>query len=83
MRPLEEIEQAFHAIEAAEQHYRHVLRKHLAAGAVRQVDVAKRLDRTREMIRRDAMTEEQRDELRRADVERRRNPRGAGATSTA
>ncbi|MGS2615149.1 hypothetical protein ACVCAH_11580 [Micromonospora sp. LZ34] len=72
MKELNEIVQAFHAIDAAERHYREVLRKHLTAGTVQQVDVVKALNRTREMIRRDAMTEEERAEMRRADAERKR-----------
>jgi hypothetical protein len=72
---LTEIIEAYRAIDAAERHYREVLRKHLTSGAVQQVDVATALNRTREMIRRDAMTEEQREEIRRADAERKRQLR--------
>lgn len=77
--PLEEIIRAFEAIDAAESHYRNVLRRHLASGTVRQVDVAKRLDRTREMVRRDAMDEEQRAEMRRLDAQRKRSRMGRSA----
>ncbi|MEU8334740.1 hypothetical protein [Micromonospora tulbaghiae] len=80
MKELEEIVKAFRAIDAAERHYRTVLRKHLKAGRVQQVDVANALKRTREMIRRDAMTEEERDRIRQADAERKRAKR-AGATA--
>jgi hypothetical protein len=73
--PLEEIIEAYNAIDAAERRYRDVLRKHLAAKTVQQVDVVRALNRTREMVRRDAMTEEQRDQIRRADAERRRAAR--------
>lgn len=76
MSTLKDVIEAFTAIEAAEQHYRAVLRKALASG-VQQVEIAKALDRTREMIRRDAMTDEQRAVLRRADAERRRNRQSA------
>jgi hypothetical protein len=75
---LNEIKQAYAAIDKAEQHYRAVLRKHLKAGTVQQVDVATALKRTREMIRRDAMTEEERDRLRLADAERKRIKRARG-----
>ena len=80
VKELEEIVQAFRAIDAAERHYRTVLRKHLKARAVQQVDVATALKRTREMIRRDAMTEEERDRLRQADAGRKRVKRAGGAT---
>ncbi|MFG1659125.1 hypothetical protein ACGFIY_21590 [Micromonospora chersina] len=79
MKELEEIVQAFHAIDAAERHYREVLRKHLKAKTVQQVDVSKALNRTREMIRRDAMTEEERAELRQADADRKRQKRATDA----
>lgn len=55
---------AYNLIGLREQEYRAVLRRKLAARDVRQADVAKRLGRTREMIRRDAMPEEKRDALR-------------------
>jgi len=77
--PLEEIIEAFRAIDAAERRYRDVLRKHLAAKTVQQVEVARALNRTREMVRRDAMTEEQRDQIRRADADRRRAARANSA----
>lgn len=76
---LNEIVKAFNAIDEAERRYRALLREALAAGKVQQVEVSKALNRTREMIRRDAMTDEQREALRRADAERRR---GARATSS-
>lgn len=75
MKELNEIVDAFHAIDAAERHYRQVLRKHLKSRTVQQVDVAKALNRTREMIRRDAMSEEERAELRRVEADRRRASR--------
>lgn len=56
--------EAYNMIGQREREYRAVLRRKLTAGEVRQVDVAKRLGRTREMIRRDAMPEEKRDALR-------------------
>lgn len=76
MSKLQKIVEAYRAIGAAEENYRQLLRDALAKGEVRQVDVAKALDLTREKIRRDAMTEEQREALRRADVERRRRKYG-------
>ncbi len=81
---MNEIIEAYNAIDAAERHYRDILRRYLADGEVQQVDVATALKRTREMIRRDAMTEEQREEIRRADAERKRQqrqPKTKGATS--
>lgn len=77
MSKLNEIIEAWNAIDAAERHYRETLRTYLASGEVQQVDVARELGRTREMIRRDAMTEDQREEIRRADAERKRQLRGS------
>jgi hypothetical protein len=77
---LNEIIDAWNAIDEAERHYREILRKYLASGDVQQVDVARELGRTREMIRRDAMTEEQREEIRKADAERKRQLRGPKST---
>ncbi len=76
VKELDEIVQAFHAIDAAERRYREILRMHLKAKTVQQVEVSKALNRTREMIRRDAMTDEERAELRRAESERKRALRG-------
>lgn len=75
MSKLNQIIEAYNAIDAAERHYREILREALANGEVQQVDVATALKRTREMIRRDAMTEQQREEIRRADAERKRQQR--------
>ncbi len=69
------IVEAFAAIAVAEGQYRAVLQGKLANGTVQQVDVAKALDRTREMIRRDAMPEDQREKLRARETERRRAQR--------
>ena len=76
MSKLNEIIDAWNAIDAAERHYREILRRYLASGEVQQVEVATAIKRTREMIRRDAMTEEQREEIRKADAERKRQLRG-------
>ena len=73
---LRDVIDAWKAIGAAELNYRAVLRKALANG-VQQVEVAKALDRTREMIRRDAMTEDQREALRKAEAERKRARKAA------
>jgi hypothetical protein len=69
---LQEVIDAWHAVGEVErlrqetwERYRETVRSALA-DRVPQVEIAKALDRTREMIRRDAMTDEERDEFRRA-----------------
>jgi hypothetical protein len=76
---LQDVIDAYEAIAAAEERYRETVRAAIADG-VPQVQIAKALNRTREMIRRDAMTDEQRDALRRSESDRlrkRRATRGA------
>lgn len=68
---LQDVIEAFNAIEEAERRYREVLRTALAGG-VRQAEIAKALNRTREAVRQDAMTDEQREEIRRKVAERMR-----------
>jgi len=53
----------------AEERYRETVRAALADG-VAQADIARALGLTREMIRRDAMTDEQREQFRRTQAER-------------
>lgn len=77
MPSVDDVVGAFEAIEKAWENYRATLRAALAEGeaegiAGRQAAIAKKLDRTREMLRRDAMNEEQREELRRVEAERKR-----------
>lgn len=79
MSKLNEIIEAYGAIEAAERHYREILREALNNNEVQQIDVATALKRTRETIRQDAMTDEQREEFRRADAARKRRRRQAAA----
>jgi hypothetical protein len=79
---LEEIVKAWNAIGDAERQYRAILREALTSGDVQQVEVSRALERTREMIRRDAMTDEQRAELRRAETERRRASRATATKAT-
>jgi hypothetical protein len=55
-------EQAKAEAKRAADRYREVVRAALADG-VKQTEIAKALDRTREMIRRDAMTDEEREAL--------------------
>lgn len=71
---LQDVIEAFQEISRAEERYRETLRAALADG-VTQTAISKALDRTREMIRQDAMTDEQRAELRRAAAERQRRKR--------
>ncbi len=73
----DEVVAAFEDIERAWENYRKTLRSYIAEGITegasgRQAAVSKRLGRTREMLRRDAMTEEQREALRQAEAERKR-----------
>jgi hypothetical protein len=77
MPSVDEVVEAFEGIEKAWERYRATLRACLAEGeaegiAGRQAQISKRLNRTREMLRRDAMTDEQREELRRQEAERKR-----------
>ena len=58
----------------AQERYREIVRGAVADG-VPQVQIAKALDRTREMIRRDAMTDEQRAGLRKTETARMRQIR--------
>lgn len=71
---MQDVINAWNAIADAEKRYRETVRAALADG-VPQVAIAKALDRTREMIRRDAMTDEQREEIRRTEAERLRRRR--------
>jgi hypothetical protein len=67
-------QQAEQQLREAQERYREVVRAAIADG-VAQVQIAKALDRTREMIRRDAMTDEQRAGLRRTETARMRQIR--------
>ncbi len=71
---LQDVIDAFAAIEAARERYRETVRAAIADG-VSQSEIARRLDRTREMIRRDAMTDEQRAALAATERERLRKRR--------
>ena len=71
---MQDVIEAFAAIEAARERYRETVRAALSDG-VTQTEIAKALDRTREMIRRDAMTDEQREALKKAETERLRKRR--------
>jgi hypothetical protein len=85
MPSVDEVVEAFEGIEKAWEHYRATLRACLAEGeaegiAGRQAQISKRLNRTREMLRRDAMTDEQREELRKQEAERKRQKTKATTT---
>lgn len=58
-------EQAKAEAKRAEDRYRELVRAALADG-VKQTEIAKALDRTREMIRRDAMSDQEREALKAA-----------------
>lgn len=61
---LDDVISAYRAIAAAEQHYREILRAARAAG-VEQKDIAEALGRSAEKLRLDALSDAERDELRR------------------
>lgn len=71
---MQDVIDAWNAIKQAEERYRAAVRAAIASG-VKQADIAKALDRTREMIRRDAMPEDRREELRQRELERLRKRR--------
>jgi hypothetical protein len=84
MPSVDDVVEAFNGIEKAWEHYRDTLRACLAEGTAegisgRQAEIARRLKRTREMLRRDAMTEEQREALRMTEAERKRVAKKAAA----
>ncbi len=73
----DEVVEAFEGIDRAWERYKTALRSYLAEGVAegvsgRQAAISKRLNRTREMLRRDAMTDDQREALRHAEAERKR-----------
>lgn len=63
---IDEIVDAYRGIEAAERHYRELLRAGIAE-KINQTELARRLDRSREKIRQDAMSDEDRDQIRAAN----------------
>lgn len=68
----------YRARREADEAYRAALRDKLHKKLIQQVDVVKALGITRETVRRDAMTDEERDRIRKADADRRRQGRAAG-----
>jgi hypothetical protein len=81
MPTVDDVVEAYEGIEKAWEHYRDTLRACIAEGEAegrsgRQAEISKRLNRTREMLRRDAMTDEQREALRIAEAERKRQKGG-------
>jgi hypothetical protein len=71
---LQDVIDAYNAIEEARERYRETVRAALSDG-VSQTAIAKALDRTRESIRRDGMPAEQREALEAAERERLRKRR--------
>lgn len=67
-------QEAERQLREAQERYREIVRAAVTDG-VPQVQIAKALDRTREMIRRDAMTDEQRASLRKTETHRMRDLR--------
>lgn len=85
MITIDDIAAAFRQIEEARETYRRTLRAGLADG-VHQVDISRHLGRTRETLRRDAMTDDELDAVRDADRRRKatgleRRPRAATETT--
>jgi len=76
MPSVDDVVEAFDAINKAWENYRATLRACIQEGEAegrsgRQAEISRRLDRTRETLRQDAMTNEERAELRRAEAKRR------------
>lgn len=77
MPSVDDVVKAYEAIEKAWEHYRQTLRACLEEGSAegksgRQAEISRRIGRTREALRQDAMTTEQREAIRQAEAERRR-----------
>jgi len=78
MPTVDDVVAAYNKIERAWEDYRKTLRECLAEGKAegvqgRQKEIARRLGRTREAIRQDALSGEDRERLRRAEAVRRRS----------
>lgn len=71
---MKDVIDAWNAIGQAEERYRETVRAAIADG-VPQVRIAESIGRTREMIRRDAMTDEARETLKRSEADRLRKRR--------
>src|SRR5438552_518704 len=82
MPSVDDVVEAYNAIERAWEHYRETLRACLDEGSAggksgRQAEISRRIGRTRETLRQDAMTPEQREALRRAEAQRREEAKRA------
>jgi hypothetical protein len=75
---IDDVEQAYRAIGEAEHAYRDTVRKALAEKTTTQAAISRRLGRSREMLRQDAMTEDERAAIRAAELERQRARRASG-----
>lgn len=80
MPSVDDVVNAYEAIaratEEATERYRQLLRECLAEGTAegisgRQAEISRRIGRTREALRQDAMPAEQREQIRKAEAERR------------
>jgi len=83
MPSVDDVVSAYHAIGEAWETYRATLRACIEEGGAegrtgRQAEISRRIGRTRETLRQDAMTPEQREQLRRAEADRRKK---SGLTS--
>lgn len=77
MPSVDDVVNAYNAIEEAWENYRKTLRACIEEGSAegrtgRQAEISRRIGRTREALRQDAMTNEERAALRQAEAERRR-----------
>lgn len=75
MTTIKEVVAAYRRIDEAEERYRAALRRALEQGTT-QAELAQALGRSREKLRQDVMSEEDRDRIRQADAERKRQARG-------
>lgn len=82
MTTADDISAAWEAIRQAEEHYRQTLRAGFADGVSIDEASAATGGRSREMLRRDAMTDQQRADARAADTDRKRKRRTDAGPST-
>lgn len=78
---INDVKAAYAKIEEAELNYRATLRKAFAEGTVTQAEVSRELNRNRETLRQDTMTEQERADYREKELERQRARRAASAAA--
>lgn len=80
---IDDVKAAYAKIAEAELAYRDTLRKALAEETVTQAEVSRELNRNRETLRQDAMTEAERADYRAKELERQRARRKNGGATNA